>query len=133
MNAVIITIICIVLMNVPVLSCPTLTMCVHVQLELPEAIVKMVSHECMVFLCVYIAVSILTKFDCSSDVFCDADDLGAIENGMVTVSDTVFNSKANYSCDTGYVLAGDAIRTCQGSGLWSGSEPTCTGIYLIVF
>ena len=53
LNVVIITITWLVLMNVPVLLCPTLTMCVYVQLELPEAIVKMVSRECMVFLCVY--------------------------------------------------------------------------------
>ena len=55
-------------------------------------------------------------------------DCGALQdpkNGMVTVSDTVFNSMATYSCNTGYSLMGDAMRMCQSSGLWSGSETAC--------
>ena len=58
-------------------------------------------------------------------------DCGALdnpENGMVDVSETVLDSVANYSCNTGYTLTGDAMRTCQGDSNWSGTKPTCTGI-----
>ena len=60
MTAVVSTITQSVSMNVPVLSCPTLSMCVYVQLELLEPIVEMVSHKCSIYLCVYVAVSNLT-------------------------------------------------------------------------
>ena len=36
---------------------------------------------------------------------------------------------ATYSCNTGYNLVGDSTRTCQATGNWSGSEPTCQGVY----
>ena len=37
------------------------------------------------------------------------------------------NSTATYSCNAGYTLTvADDKRTCLESGLWSGSEPTCT-------
>ena len=55
-------------------------------------------------------------------------DCGALDNpdnGMVDVSETVLDSVATYSCNTGYTLTGDAMRTCQGDGTWSGSEPIC--------
>ncbi len=40
---------------------------------------------------------------------------------------------ATYSCDIGFGLSGDVMRTCGGdmsnsTGVWSGSEPTCEGI-----
>ena len=47
---------------------------------------------------------------------------------MVDVSETVLDSVANYSCNTGYTLTGDAMRTCQRDGNWSGSIPTCVGM-----
>ena len=42
---------------------------------------------------------------------------------------------ATYVCSNGFsVSAGDEIRTCSGDGSnsvgdWSGSEPTCSGMY----
>ena len=48
---------------------------------------------------------------------------------MVDVSETVLNSVATYSCNTGYTLTGDATRTCQGDGTWSGIIPLCIGRY----
>ena len=63
-------------------------------------------------------------------------DCGALEdptNGMVIVSDTVFNSMATYSCTTGYSLMGDAMRICLSNGLWSESEPICECKSMILF
>ena len=75
------------------------------------------------------ACDILTVVQCilSSDTDCGY--LDAPENGTVSVSGTTYNSVANYSCDPGFGLIGDAMRTCLGTGNWSGSEPTCTSKY----
>ena len=50
-------------------------------------------------------------------------------NGQVDLtSGTTFGQTATYSCNTGYNLVGDSTRTCQATGVWSGSAPTCEGI-----
>ena len=41
---------------------------------------------------------------------------------------TTFGETATYSCDPGYTLVGGSIRTCQATGSWSGSAPTCQRI-----
>ena len=52
-------------------------------------------------------------------------------NGSVThTSGTTFGQTATYSCNTGYNLVGDSTRTCQATGVWSGSEPTCQSMLL---
>ena len=37
----------------------------------------------------------------------------------------VSGTVANYSCNAGYRLLGNAIRTCSSTGVWSGVAPTC--------
>ena len=58
-----------------------------------------------------------------------AVDCGALTNpanGQVShTSGTAFEQNATYSCNTGYNLVGDSTRTCQATGQWSGSAPTC--------
>ena len=47
-------------------------------------------------------------------------------NGQVSyTAGTTLGQTATYSCNTGYNLVGDGTRTCQATGNWSGSEPTC--------
>lgn len=48
-------------------------------------------------------------------------------NGMVSPTSGTTGTVATYSCSTGYALVGTATRTCQASGDWSGSAPTCQG------
>ncbi|MCB9603534.1 MAG: hypothetical protein H6724_07490 [Sandaracinus sp.] len=55
----------------------------------------------------------------------DCGTLGAPTNGTVNVPSTGFSSVAEYACNTGYLLEGSAMRTCQMSGSWSGAAPTC--------
>jgi len=43
---------------------------------------------------------------------------------------TKLGYKAIYSCYTGYELKGNSTRTCQATGVWSGSEPTCKRMLL---
>ena len=51
-------------------------------------------------------------------------------NGQVDLTaGTTFGQTATYSCNTGYNLVGDSTRTCQATGVWSGSAPTCQGMF----
>ena len=67
-------------------------------------------------------------------LFLTAVDCGTLtdpDNGSVNhTAGTTFGKTATYSCDTGYSLVGDSTRTCQATGNWSGSAPTCQGMLL---
>ncbi len=54
---------------------------------------------------------------------CDA--LPSITNGQVELDGRFVGATATYTCINGYILQGDSQRTCQNSGQWSGSEPSC--------
>ena len=61
-------------------------------------------------------------------------DLPVITNGEITYSPTTSprleGALAIYSCNTGYTVNGNRLRTCvdNGSGAdWNGIEPVCTG------
>ena len=63
----------------------------------------------------------------------DCENLTNPTNGTVTFVSTAFGSTANYSCNSiGYILIGMKKRTCQEDGIWSGSTPTCEGIYYYI-
>ena len=64
-------------------------------------------------------------------VVVDCGSLTDPANGQVDLtSGTTFGQTATYSCNTGYNLVGDSTRTCQATGEWSGSAPTCQGVYV---
>ena len=50
---------------------------------------------------------------------------GVVSHGM-DVGDL-----ADYSCNDGFELIGEDMRTCQTDGTWSGSAPTCQLIGMI--
>ena len=50
----------------------------------------------------------------------------AFTPGVVMTIETGLNAVANYTCNEGYNLLGDEMRTCQVDGQWAGAEPTCT-------
>ena len=52
-------------------------------------------------------------------------DLAGPANGQVVPSGSIPASTATYTCNSGYRLNGDSSRTCQDSGEWSGTAPTC--------
>ena len=61
----------------------------------------------------------------------DCGSLNDPGNGSVNhTSGTTFGQTITYSCNTGYNLVGDSTRTCQATGEWSGSAPTCEGTLL---
>ena len=60
-----------------------------------------------------------------------------LNNGMVSYNpqgqdQTLVGATATYTCDTGYTLNGNNTRTCQASGTWSGTAPTCDGKYSVL-
>ena len=55
----------------------------------------------------------------------DCGQLPSPANGVVSLSGTVFDSTASYSCNTGFNVVGNTPRTCQADGQWSGMAPTC--------
>ncbi len=58
----------------------------------------------------------------------DCNGLSNPTDGMVALTTTTFDSTATYSCNTGLSLNGEATRTCEETGAWSGSAPTCVGM-----
>ena len=61
-----------------------------------------------------------------NNIFLDIDcgTIEAPENGAVSVISTTYNSRANYSCNEGYILIGNESVTCLASGMWSNSTST---------
>ena len=63
-------------------------------------------------------------------------DCGALPNpvsGKVSTTGNTFGQTAAYTCNAGYSLIGANTRTCQATGEWSGSAPTCQGMLLCFF
>jgi len=63
---------------------------------------------------------------CATPVDCGG--LTAPSHGSITTappSSTTFGTTATYACMSGYALSGNATRTCQASGAWTGTAPTC--------
>lgn len=60
----------------------------------------------------------------------DCGGLNNPPNGEVDVPQTVFPGMATYTCNSGYSLNGGNTRNCQFNGMWSGSPPTCTGMWI---
>ena len=54
-------------------------------------------------------------------------------NGQVSHTvGTTFGRASTYTCNTGYNLVGGSTRTCQATGVWSGSAPTCQRMLLLL-
>ncbi|XP_052397300.1 sushi, von Willebrand factor type A, EGF and pentraxin domain-containing protein 1 isoform X2 [Carassius gibelio] len=52
--------------------------------------------------------------------------LGEIENGQYIQTGRSFGDKAIATCNKGYALRGENVRTCTQTG-WSGTDPICEG------
>ena len=46
-------------------------------------------------------------------------------NGQRSSSQRNYNVRVDFSCIQGYILRGSSSRTCQATGQWSGTQPTC--------
>ena len=66
---------------------------------------------------------LLTAVDCGT--------LTNLANAQVShTAGTTLGQTATSSCDTGYNLVRGGTRTCQDTGVWSGSEPICQRMLL---
>jgi hypothetical protein len=67
-----------------------------------------------------------------SDVVCDAP--VAPSNGTVHVLGDVIlpDTKAQYSCQRGFVLVGTDQLSCMDSGQWTRDAPTCQGYFILL-
>ena len=62
----------------------------------------------------------------------DCGSLSDPANGLVTVTTTTLGSTANYSCSSTYQIVGNALRTCQDDGAWSGDVPRCAATQVLM-
>ena len=65
------------------------------------------------------------------DVGCD--NLPPILNGNVALEGTSTGDTATYSCNSGFTLDGNSVRSCLPNGQWSGQEPSCVGKCLFIY
>ncbi|CAH1797704.1 unnamed protein product [Owenia fusiformis] len=59
---------------------------------------------------------------------CTIVDCGSLDtptNGTLNITGTVYNSVADFTCDTGFTLFGSPTRICLSLGVWSGRQPEC--------
>ena len=73
---------------------------------------------------IVIKVSILSH-EVHNIAVIDCGNAPDILNGEVTFNGTTVGSTATYSCNTGFEIVGKSSRSCQTSGTWSGTTPTC--------
>ncbi|CAL1545259.1 unnamed protein product [Lymnaea stagnalis] len=52
----------------------------------------------------------------------------SIPFGVISGSSYLFEDNITYSCNPGYFLQGESVRTCLSSLEWSGQEPACVRI-----
>ena len=57
-------------------------------------------------------------------------DLTDPANGDLTMNSISVGATANFSCNSGYFLVGEAVLTCGGDGTWSAEPPQCIGKYI---
>ena len=84
----------------------------------------MMSPFLLIIIIIIIIIKIITAVNCGT--------LTTPTNGRVSyTAGTTFGRTATYSCYTGFTHVGASTRTCQATGVWSGSAPTCQGMLLL--
>ena len=63
----------------------------------------------------------------STGVECPAISDSSNDHMSVSVNSTYVDSTATYTCSSGYEIVGSATRTCEATGTWGGSQPSCSG------
>ena len=58
---------------------------------------------------------------------------GTPTNGIKTGTNHSYGASIQFACNAGYTLQGSQQRTCQNTGQWSGSQPTCQSESLIFY
>ena len=88
--------------------------------------VELLQHLCLQYLWYIMNDELRLSYVFLSLTAVDCGNLTDPANGQVNhTAGTTYGQTATYICNTGYNLVGDSTRTCQATGNWSGSEPTC--------
>ena len=53
------------------------------------------------------------------------------QNGQVTVTGLGVGSTASYICNSGFSLSTPTTRVCGSDGIWTGSDPICSGMQFL--
>jgi hypothetical protein len=56
----------------------------------------------------------------------DCGDFNSLVNGRVSVINTTYQSRVNFTCQDGYNLIGSSSSVCSANGQWSNQLPLCT-------
>lgn len=75
-------------------------------------------------------LKLLVSDCCVSVISCG--ELPSPPNGKKIGTQTTFGATAIFTCDPGFMLVGSAVRECLSSGLWSGTETQCLGIFKLI-
>ena len=59
------------------------------------------------------------------NIVIDCGEPPSVDDGGFNVTETTFESLAQYGCNEGFTLSGSQSRTCQADGTWSGTDPVC--------
>ena len=82
--------------------------------------------------CISIIISFMRlKITPTSHIAISCESLSDPANGMVSLVSESTSLIAEYECNPGYYLTGNASRKCDCNGQWSGSDVTCEGIIII--
>ena len=91
--------------------------------------VPYVNRKSTFFLLPYVAKHILTLFVDSDFQEVQCAPLSAPTYATMTGTGNEYGDTVQFTCLAGHTLtAGDTDRTCQADGMWSGLQPSCTGI-----
>ena len=94
----------------------------HVKLQEGGLEVHLPVTVCLLF--IILNKAYVHNFSPSTAVDCGS--LTNPDNGQIShTGETTFGQAATYSCNADYNLVGSSTRTCQATGMWSGSAPTC--------
>ena len=82
------------------------------------------------------SVHVYTYYDIIFSIVVNCSSVPDLNNGMVVYNSqgqdrTLVDATVTYTCDTGYMLSGSMMRTCQANGTWTDSDPTCNSECLL--
>ena len=80
-----------------------------------QVVMYLLAYRCKDSSCIILTYN--TAIPCTS--------LPELQNGVINLD--LAAKTVTYTCNTGYDLIGNAMRTCMLDGTWTGTDSTCMG------